>query len=356
MPNSQTSNALVLEPLDVEPRVRARRLRPVDDPNVISPADEAALSWYFGQGLSIYDRSTFGAMLQRVTLDGFFSGPCDKCHGEGILNDGGFAMSKRCRRCEGTGEVGEHSKPCGDCQGSGVVTPYEVKAEHGGWCGECHGTGSTPVARHGMRHAKCSGCNGVKWSAARARCGICLGSGIEPVTASPVTTPDSSSGVMPDDTALTRFAITSRRLAAVYDRSPALFVALECYYGDVGARWGRDDFGRLFALYALTPSGKRLSRWGEAKKAQGVQDITHTAQERVGVQAVLEKTQPKRERTVLLLAANAQSKELYARAAGAWNTVQAGRGDAALKRLAVRFMAAGLTNAATHLFVRARGH
>jgi len=211
------------------------------------------------------------------------------------------------------------------------------------------------MARRLMRAPKCSGCNGVKWSAARARCGICLGSGLEPVTASPVTAPDSSSGVMPDDTALTRFAITSRRLAAVYNRSPALFVALECYYGDVGARWGREDFGRLFALYALTPSGKKLSRWGEAKKGQSALDITLTAQERVGVQAVLEKTQPKRERTVLLLAANHQAQELYARAAGAWNTVQAGRGDAALKRLAVRFMAAGLTNAATHLFVRARG-
>lgn len=374
MSNQQTSHALALVPDLPENPPRAQRLRLVE-PETISSGDESALSWYFGQGLSIYDRSTFGAVLQRITLDGFSSGPCERCDGEGILNDGGFAVSTRCRHCDGKGTVGDTAKQCADCRGSGVVLPYELRAKHGGWCDSCRGTGTTSMSRREQRRKRCVVCRGTRIDSSQegahclvlhghvtgavltrgpAQCRACLGTGYEPTTASPATKADSGSGVMVDDSALTRFAITSRRLVAVREQSPALYEAMECYYGDVGARWAREDFGRMFALYALTPSGKRLARWGEAK-LKSEDRLAIAAQERVGVQAVLERTQPKRERTALLVAANQQAQELYQRAVVAWNRAQPGRSDPALKRLAQRFVNAGMVTAGTHLLLHAGG-
>lgn len=377
MSQVQTSNAIELDPIaqSNEPETRPRRFKSERDLKAIEGSDEAALSWYFGQGLSVYEKSTFGAVLQRITLDGFSSGPCGSCEGSGIMENGGFAVSTRCKRCNGTGAHGEHKKLCDDCRGSGVVEPFEVRAEHGGWCDSCRGSGCTSMARRDKKRPRCLSCVGAPHlaspprgtkrtraehiarksskNAARAQCGECLGTGWPPDTVIPKTQADSGAGIMPDDSALTRFAITSRRLGQVRDQSPALYAALECFYGDVGARWGREDFGRLFALYALTPSGKKLARWGETKRTH--EEPTQTAQERVGVQAVLERTQPKRERTVLLMAANKQASELYARAAQAWNHAQPAQTDRLLKQLAKRFQDAGMLNAATHLYIQAKG-
>lgn len=245
-----------------------KRIHPHQDKDAISLGDESALSWYFGQGLSIYDKSTFGAVLQRITLDGFSSGPCATCAGDGILDVGGFAVSTVCQRCKGVGKPlerrqGEAERACSDCRGSGSVEPYEVKAERGGWCDSCRGSGCTAVARRSMRAKRCETCEGKRRGVDDRQCADCLGTGAAQATALPMTQADSGAGVIPDDSALTRFAITSRRLSGVRKRSAALYSALECYYGDVGARWGREDFGRIFALYALTPSGKRLARWAE---------------------------------------------------------------------------------------------
>lgn len=440
--------------------------RPKQDPEAISLGDESALSWYFGQGLSIYDKSTFGAVLQRITLDGFSSSPCETCNGEGILDDGGFAISTRCLRCHGTGKpaerrAGESERACADCRGSGVVEPYEVKADHGGWCDSCRGSGCTAIARRATRRERCSVCSGSKLApgseatvariergvpvtVGQTQCPECQGEGAKLATAIPVTKADNGGGVLPDDSALTRFAITSRRLSSVKSRSPALYSALECYYGDVGSRWGREDFGRLFALYALTPSGKKLARWSEpkadgkpdakasptAKKparakwknptptpgaipfVKTLSDMFHafdddveyarkhgklqkigdfigprfengtlyrkdpmlmrrstaeevaadeipaddlTPQQRIWSQVAAEKRQPKRERTVLLMAAHKQATELLARALKAWENAATRRPDKALKRLAKMAIKRGHTNLGTHMAVQAAG-
>lgn len=60
------------------------------------------------------------------------------------------------------------------------------------------------------------------------------------------------------DIVLTRFARVSRRLRLLEASNPLMCSVLEAYYGDSGARWGREKVGRLFAVYPLTKGGKAL--------------------------------------------------------------------------------------------------
>ncbi len=285
--------------------------------NSISLGDEAALSWFFGQGLSIYDRSTFGAIINKLAMDAFTSAPCERCDGAGILETGGFTVSDECRACKGEGKSGA-GKWCSSCGGYGKVDAYETAVANGGWCFGCRGSGSGAIEKRAQRRTRCTICLSKRGDAECRNCAHCLGTGHEPLSARPKPQQDGGSGVQPDDSALTRFAITSRRVSAVRAQSPALAHALSVYYGDAGQRWGLTDHGRIFSLYHLTPSGKKLAKWGE--KTGNQDDLGLTAQERIGTQAALEAGQPKRERAALLEGAGKQSKDLYERAATAWNS------------------------------------
>lgn len=329
--------------------------------STISLADEASLSWYFGPGLSVYDKSTFGAILAKLDRDGFGSERCDRCNGGGILEDGGFAMADECRSCDGKGRIAGGQAWCHDCGGFCVVVPYEVRAEHGGWCPDCKGTGATPVDRRPMARTPCEVCGGKgrgrgKWADPRdrAKCSHCYGSGYEPITAKPIHGSEEPAGVQADDMALTRFAITSRRVEAVRAMSPALAVALGVYYGDIGERWAITERGRMFSLFHLVPAGRKLARWGE--KAGAGADLGLTAQERIGTQAALEAEQPKRERFALLAAAATQAGELYGRAARAWNKQNgAHRDQDDVQRLAKALARLGHPELAADLRKRASG-
>ncbi len=54
---------------------------------------------------------------------------------------------------------------------------------------------------------------------------------------------------------LSRFAKVSRKLRCMDEVSCR---TMEAYYGDVGARWGRELVGRLFAIYPLTKTGRSM--------------------------------------------------------------------------------------------------
>jgi len=359
-------------------------------PREVSGQDEASLSWFFGQGLSIYEKSTFGPIVEKIQLDGYASTTCGKCDGAGIIEEGGgITLDDRCQGCSGSGlaprKKGDSQQWCLTCDGLGRVQPYVVEMAKGGWCPSCRGTGSGCIERRAMKRAPCSGCGSAATKdrlRARAQCGVCLGSGQEPLTAKPVLKGDEGGGVLGNDVALTRFAITSRRVGLVKAISPALHAALEAFYGDVGNRWARSPFGRMFALSHLTPAGKKLARLGtgnperkgksKKKKAKTEQllaaALTRSArseadrlaqqladerrappkprdddelavvelnvQERIGVQANLQKSQPQDNRRELLAKAQEQAEDLYSRAARAWNQVATSKSDiAANKRL-----------------------
>lgn len=392
-----------------EPKIR-KRLRPRE----VSGHDEAALSWFFGQGLSIYEKSTFGPIVEKIVMDGFGSAPCGRCDGAGILEDaGGVGFGDRCRSCDGTRyaprKAGESLKWCLTCDGVGKEHPYQVEMPKGGWCPSCRGTGSSPVERRAMRRPRCQWCRPdvvvvkderlgtterLELVAARAPthcCPNCKGTGDEPLTAKRVQNDSEGGGVIGNDTALTRFAITSRRTDKVKEISPALHAALEAFYGDVGNRWARSPLGRMFALFHLTPAGKKLARMGVPKPERKVKPKKSVAkklekrlasaiasgkrgeadrlakqleasrdrppasaedaelaalelntQERIGVQANIQKTQPTDERRALLAKAQEQAEDLYKRAARAWNSVSTSKLERdATKRLEERLTEMG---------------
>jgi hypothetical protein len=384
-----------------EKRSRPRQRRPRE----VSGHDEASLSWFFGQGLSIYDKSTFGPIVEKIQLDGYASTTCGKCDGAGIIEEcGGITLDDRCKGCDGSGlaphKKGESQQWCLTCDGLGRVQPYVVEMAKGGWCPTCRGTGSGSVERRAMRRPRCHWCRPdlvvvtdeeldttVRLELVTARppthsCPNCLGTGEEPITAKRTMKDDDGGGVIGNDVALTRFAITSRRADRVKAISPALHAALEAFYGDVGNRWARSPFGRMFALYHLTPAGRKLARLGTgsperkgkskkkkakteqllaaalARGARGEADrlsqrladeqrsptkprdddelavVELNVQERIGVQANLQKSQPQDNRRDLLAAAQGQAEALYARAAAAWNRVATSKADKeAAKRL-----------------------
>lgn len=364
----------------IEQRLSKRR-RPRRE---ISGHDEASLSWHFGQGLAIYEKSTFGPIVQKIAMDGYTSTQCGNCDGQGTVEKGGVRLEDRCPTCEGARwrphKKGEPQEWCITCDGSGVVTPYEVETLWG-WCTSCRGTGSSCVERSRFE-MPCHLCHPVGRNELGAfvplvtarvpthLCWNCYGSGSEPVTAFPLQVADAGGGVLANDSALTNFAITSRRLDKVKQRSPALYAALGAFYGDSGSRWALSDFGRLFALYHLTPAGQRLVRWerkalekkqkearkAEIKKAKKKGTITTTGkalgaweqtphllpQEAIWTSAVAQQRQPHQERAKLLNAAHAEAQALLQRASEAWVSIAASKTERQrLKELAEKLESRG---------------
>jgi len=378
-PEVEAVRELVAKPIDA---LRRRRPKQAE----ISGHDEASLSRYFGQGLSVYEKSTFGPIVQKIQMDGFASTVCGKCDGEGILEQGGVRLEDKCRGCAGSGKQprapGKAQEWCSICEGLGREPPYEVETTHG-WCPSCRGTGAGAVERRAMRRPRCSWCkpepvsftdeNGVttKIELVAARppthsCPNCLGAGDEPITAKRTQKDDEGGGVIGDDSGLTNFAITSRRMDVIKKRSAALFAAGEAFYGDTGARWALTENGRIFALYHLTNAGKRLARWdGQKKKQKGqppptkkqtraerlAADSVHlTAQERIGVQAAIEKRQPNSDRRKLLAEAHDQAVDLYRRFCSAWLTVAISKAEReATKRLSAELVRLGHAGVAGHV-------
>lgn len=241
----------------------------------IHESDEGQLIWYFGDLGTRFERSVFGVMLDQLELGAAFSRKCGKCQGSGIVDTGGFARV--------LAEV-KHSRMVQAETGIGAI-PDETKrweeverdAAHGGWCKACRGTGALPQKQKGWRGSVCDRCEGKRRVAAfnhkpgrhDAPCSHCLSTGRAPVNACPTIGQRSSTRGAPDDTTLSKFAIISRILSLVRAQRVLWFDALVRYYGDVGQRWALEDHGRLFALYDLTPSGKKLARWAEERSTTG---------------------------------------------------------------------------------------
>ncbi len=236
--------------------------------------DEASLEWYLSRGQSAFQRSTCGAMLERLQRDAFTSAQCAKCGGSGILEIGGIGHDAAGR---------------------------ETRSEYGGWCDRCKGTGHTPIRTRNSRHE---------------------------LTARPKGLQRESEGYVPDDYTLTRFAIVSRRLGKVAEVSPESAQVLVAFYGDQGARYGRTRLGRLFAVYPHTSAGQELAL-AAASEAKCV-PLSHL--ERLEVQAELQhdmarlpagkidETHARRQR--LLTEASKEAAALYHAAVAIWNATR----------------------------------
>lgn len=250
----------------------------------IEEADELQLIWYFGDLGTRFERSVFGAMLEQVELMGAFSKKCSVCAGTGIVDAGGFGLVL---------EEAKRSRMVLAETGIGAIPDETKRWEHverdiarGGWCKPCRGTGALPSKAKGWRGSICEMCDGkrrvprfeiMREAGVRPMvvemptdpCPDCLSTGRRPLSARPMLAPNGSTRGAPDDVILNRFAIISRRLALVNTRRALWFKALQAYYGDVGQRWALEEQGRIFALYNLTPSGRKLARWAEGRSTLG---------------------------------------------------------------------------------------
>lgn len=108
-----------------KPRALASLLvNPPAPPRELRQSDVAALSWHLERGLIAFERSPFGAMLERVELFGFGSIRCSKCLGSGVRRRSG----NWCTPCNGTGALAygldwstnvDEVMPANDDSGSG---------------------------------------------------------------------------------------------------------------------------------------------------------------------------------------------------------------------------------------------
>lgn len=203
------------------------RLAPPPPSAPLVAVKAAELEWFFCWGQSVFERSTFGALLERQALYGQEPVPCQECGGDGFrVSPNGTKLDDTCRGCRGCGiartrRVGRSSK--------GVLLSTQR-------CGPCHG-------RSG-----------------RTECALCRGRGYtehQPIHVG--SQPHEAAHYVPDDNALTRYAVVSRWLLALDARSPASVEVLELYYGLDGLRWGRvEGYGRVYSLGHLTRPGQKL--------------------------------------------------------------------------------------------------
>lgn len=276
---------------------------------MISSIDEAALEWFFGPGLAIYERSTVGAILAKLSRDSATSEPCRRCDGAGILDGaGGFAVTKACEGCGGNGKAPNGRTLCTLCKGFGSGDSRRTPAKAGGWCPSCSGTGATPVDEAKRRRTPCYACSlaalpsGRRQKRARcAGCRNCLGTGEEPVSVRPMHKAAESGGMSANEEALARFAVTSRRVAKVREMSPILADALAAWYGDAGQQCAEDDETRSGLLFKLHAEGRAYLLAVEDKHSGSLQGLRDSADER--------------------------SAELYMLACRAWNMQARAKGE-----------------------------
>lgn len=234
--------------------------------------EEAKIEWFFSAGQSLFEASTFGALLERQSTYGQVFEDCWKCGGSGFDED-----DNTCPKCRGMGGKAVSAVPlddrgrelqvgllfgttrcecciqqprsrwsCSDCDGYGYL-----KAS-GACCVACRGSGAklTKAGRPRKRVPRrprrdpCWSCGG-KLFHERAPVGLKVEARGE-------------ASYTPDDGALRTFAQVSRWLMRCSDDTVD---TLAEFFGLSGYLWGNTRWGRLFAVVPLTPVGERtLSR------------------------------------------------------------------------------------------------
>lgn len=230
--------------------------------------EEAKLEWFFSAGQSLFEASTFGALLERQSTFGQMFENCWSCNGSGFTED-----DSSCPKCKGMGGKPVASAPldtrgrevqsgllfgttrcecciqqprsrwaCAECDGYGFF------AASGACCLLCRGTGAKllksgkPRKRVARRHRPdpCWSCGGKRYHERT------------PVGLKAETHPEPS--YTPDDGALRTFAQVSRWLMQCSDDTVD---TLAEFFGLSGYLWGNTKWGRLFGIVPLTAAGGR---------------------------------------------------------------------------------------------------
>jgi hypothetical protein len=251
---------------------------------------EGDIEWFFCEGESMFEASTFGAVLERQALFGQHFDDCKKCDGSGFTKDDGT---------------------CGACKGSGGK-PRRIK---------------NPPRQNQMRVSTmvCVACKGGllrlvkrrKAGVVRYVCNACDRRGYVELNPAFLRAADQGGepSYTPDDGALMRFARVSRWIMGV---RPGTARVLEAYYGHVGCNWGGTKWGRLFAVVPFTSGGhSMLSRVANPLALSDSKLLRNLCEQVGGNQAQSKQTNfPERIRE-----ATAEAHTLYSAAVGEWNGV-----------------------------------
>lgn len=138
------------------------------------------------------------------------------------------------------------------------------------------------------------------------------------ITARPTAETREISGYVPDHEALERYARVSKQMMRVERADAMAATVIAIMFGDSGQRWATTDHGRNGSLYHLTVKGCALI--DAAANAPGA--IQLTAQQRIESICLVNKAQPKQERTVALAVCARQAEDLERRARSVWHTVK----------------------------------
>lgn len=147
--------------------------------------------------------------------------------------------------------------------------------------------------------------------------GACIG-WESAITARPTAETRSISGYVPDEFAMTRYADVSRLMMKVERRDGLSATVIGLLFGDAGQRWATGEHGRLGALYHITTKGRLLIE--AADKLPGA--VPLTAEQRIESICLVNKAQPKPERTIALAVCAREANKLEKRAREVWHLVK----------------------------------
>lgn len=187
--------------------------------------DETNLEWFWCFGESLFSRSTFGAQLARAEMESFATHACAKCGGNGFDSEDGS---------------------CSGCRGMGFVAyrrTHERRPQTVLSTRDCPGC-DTPGKRRRLP-GECPLCKGNQYVETRA---IGAGGRVN----------GEEQGYTVDDEALRRYAVISRQIATLERESVRARIVLELFLGLYGLRWGRTQWGRIYAVGPATETGSAM--------------------------------------------------------------------------------------------------
>jgi hypothetical protein len=72
--------------------------------------DQQVLRWFFGRGLTVFERSTLGSVLERQSLYCRHLEKCEDCKGVGWPKVGQFDLPQKCETCDGNKFIFKRSR------------------------------------------------------------------------------------------------------------------------------------------------------------------------------------------------------------------------------------------------------
>jgi hypothetical protein len=170
--------------------------------------EQRELTWYLSEGITVFERSTCGSILDKLEIESCVSRSCRTCGGAGIVDEPFVCQDPKDRE-------------------------RTITVQLGAWCPRCHGIGVEPV-RLSEEEKKLVDSGEMVTSSDRG----------------------GARSAVPDEV-LVRYAHVSRLLASLPTLTREDLVAA---YGDEGDELSKGMKGRVWALLPMTEAGAELLR------------------------------------------------------------------------------------------------